>query len=219
MDQRTDEALAKILWDYLLLDMPLTPADVILVLGSNDLRVADRAAELMLQGLAPIAMCTGGIAHQDDLLATSWSLPEAEVFAARMIKLGVPREKILLEPRATNSGENILFSRILLKSHGIEPKSLIVMQKPFMQRRAFATFKKMWPEPEILLAAPLMSFDEWMRGPIPVETVINIMVGDLERMREYPARGYQIAQEIPDEVLRAFEELVGRGYTKHLIRS
>jgi hypothetical protein len=43
------------------------------------------------------------------------------------------------------------------------------------------------------------------------------MVGDLQRIRVYPARGYQIAQDIPDEVWAAFEQLVRGGYDKFLI--
>lgn len=189
-----------------------------IVMGSNDLRVADRAAELMLHNFAPIVVCTGGIAHTNDLLATHWDKPEAEMFAARMIELGVSPEKILQEPKATNSGENILFSRMLLKSRDIDPKSIIVVQKPYMQRRAYATFKKMWPEPEILVAAPELSFDEWVSGPISSDAVINIMVGDMQRIREYPARGFQIEQEIPAHVWDAYTELVARGYTQHLIQ-
>ena len=35
----TTDALARRLWDYMRLGHALTPADVILVLGSNDVRV------------------------------------------------------------------------------------------------------------------------------------------------------------------------------------
>jgi hypothetical protein len=45
------------------------------------------------------------------------------------------------------------------------------------------------------------------------------MVGDLQRIKIYPDLGYQIAQEIPDEVWRAFEELVRAGYDKYLIQN
>ena len=44
------------------------------------------------------------------------------------------------------------------------------------------------------------------------------MVGDLQRIRDYPARGFQIAQEIPADVWEAFEELVRLGYDTHLAR-
>ena len=47
--------------------------------------------------------------------------------------------------------------------------------------------------------------------------MIGIMVGDLQRIKLYPARGFQIAQEIPDEVWQAFEGLVHAGYDKYLI--
>ena len=51
----------------------------------------------------------------------------------------------------------------------------------------------------------------------PFEYVTNVMVGDLERIREYPRQGFQIKQIIPDEVNKAFNALVSRGYTKHLL--
>jgi hypothetical protein len=43
------------------------------------------------------------------------------------------------------------------------------------------------------------------------------MVGDLQRIRLYPEKGYQIFQEIPDDVWAAYEELVAAGYDRHLI--
>jgi hypothetical protein len=44
------------------------------------------------------------------------------------------------------------------------------------------------------------------------------MVGDLQRVKEYAKQGFQIPQEIPGNVWKAYEELVRRGYTKHLIK-
>ena len=52
-----------------------------------------------------------------------------------------------MENKATNTGENIANSRALLAANGITPASLIVVQKPFMERRSYATFMKQWPEP------------------------------------------------------------------------
>jgi hypothetical protein len=43
------------------------------------------------------------------------------------------------------------------------------------------------------------------------------MVGDLQRIKLYPERGFQIYQDIPDDVWQAYEKLVGMGYTKHLV--
>jgi hypothetical protein len=43
------------------------------------------------------------------------------------------------------------------------------------------------------------------------------MVGDLQRLRVYPEKGFQIPQEIPADVWAAYEELVRAGYDKYLI--
>jgi hypothetical protein len=51
-----------------------------------------------------------------------------------------------------------------------------------------------------------------------VNDVISIMVGDLQRIRLYPARGFQIEQQIPERVWEAYEELVKAGYDRHLLR-
>jgi hypothetical protein len=52
---------------------------------------------------------------------------------------------------------------------------------------------------------------------LTTDDVIGIMVGDLHRIRVYPAKGYQIAQDIPDDVWAAFETLVEAGYDKYLV--
>jgi hypothetical protein len=51
-----------------------------------------------------------------------------------------------------------------------------------------------------------------------MEKVINIMVGDLQRIKIYPEKGFQIYQEIPAEVWKAYERLVALGFDKHLIK-
>jgi hypothetical protein len=44
------------------------------------------------------------------------------------------------------------------------------------------------------------------------------MIGDLQRIIEYPNKGFHIYQEVPKEVFEAYEELIAKGFTKHLIR-
>jgi len=45
-----------------------------------------------------------------------------------------------------------------------------------------------------------------------------MMVGDLQRIKYYPEKGFQIYQEIPEEVWKAYEELVKMGFDKQLIK-
>jgi hypothetical protein len=42
--------------------------------------------------------------------------------------------------------------------------------------------------------------------------------GDLQRIKLYPERGFQIAQDIPEDVWSAYEQLVHAGYDKFLIQ-
>jgi uncharacterized SAM-binding protein YcdF (DUF218 family) len=219
MDLQT-YALAETLWDYHLMKQEIAAADAILVLCSHDERVAERAAQLFHEGWAPLVIFSGG---QGSITSTLWNEPEAERFARIAVDLGVPREKILIEAQSTNTGENIEFTKRLLAERGLDLQQFILVQKPYMERRAFATFRKLWPEKDVVVTSPQVSFREYVDAyanrALSAADVVGIMVGDLQRIRVYPARGYQIAQEIPDEVWVAFEELVRAGYDKYLIQS
>jgi uncharacterized SAM-binding protein YcdF (DUF218 family) len=214
MTQSLIDELAGKIWDYHHLNHKLEKSDLILVLGSNDLRVAEYAAELYLQGWAPLIVFSG---NAGILTRERFNRPEAEIFAEIAMRKGVPESAALIEPESTNSGENVVFSRRLLESKGVNPDSLILVQKPYMERRAYATFMNFWPGKRVISASPPIPFSEYPTEDLPRDLVINIMVGDLQRIRVYPERGFQIAQEIPDDVWQAFEKLVELGYNKHLI--
>ncbi len=121
---------ARIVWDYLQLKHHPIPADVIVVFGTNDLRVARFAARLYHEGFGRTLVCTGGMAHQGDLLATNWHKTEAEMYADEAVALGVPRERIMLEPRAANTAENVRFTRELLCRNGGHPAMLSSRPSP-----------------------------------------------------------------------------------------
>ncbi len=213
VDKQTFE-LAKKLWDYHCIKQSLEKADCILVLGSHDLRVAERGAKLYLQGWAPILIFSGGLGN---LTKGVWREAEADKFATVAEKMGVPRSIMLIENKSTNTSENILFTQQLLKEKNIDPKSFIVVQKPYMERRSYATFKKHWPGKKLIVTSPQIPFANYPNDEISIEKVINIMVGDLQRIKIYYEKGFQIFQEIPDDVWRAYERLVELGYTKHLV--
>ena len=207
--------LAKKLWDYHHVNHVLEPADCILALGSHDLRVAERAADLYLEGYASILILSGGLGNFTKGL---WTKSEADLFAEVAVKKGVPERDILIENKSSNTGENILFTQLLLKEKGLDPKRFIVVQKPYMERRSLATFKKHWPEKELMVTSPQISFEDYSNEEIPMERVINIMVGDLQRILLYPEKGFQIYQEIPADVWQANEELIALGFDQHLVK-
>jgi uncharacterized SAM-binding protein YcdF (DUF218 family) len=213
------QSLAETLWDYHLMKQPVAKADAILVLCSHDERVAERGAQLFLEGFAPLMIFSGG---QGAITRQLWQEPEAERFARIAMSLNVPRESILIEAESTNTGENIVFTKRLLVEKGLDPHSFIVVQKPYMERRSYATFRKLWPEKELMVTSPQVSFPsylaEYANRALSVADVVSIMVGDLQRIKIYPALGYQIEQDIPDHVWHAFERLVRAGYDKYLIQ-
>jgi uncharacterized SAM-binding protein YcdF (DUF218 family) len=86
-----------------------------------------------------------------------------------------------------------------------------------MERRSYATFKKHWPEKKLIVTSPQISFEDYPTSEIPLEKVIDIMVGDLQRIKLYAEKGFQVYQEIPTEVWKAYERLVELGYDKQLI--
>jgi len=196
----------------------LKNADIIFVLGSNDIRVAEHATRLFKEGWAPLMVVSGdGTKHASKLLKnTHGGKTEAEVLSALAIEQGVPRDKIILEEEANNTGQNFEFTRPILNERGINVKTAIVVQKPFMERRAYATGKVQWPETELIVTSPSGTFWEYTNDTLPEEETINVMVGDLERIKKYPKKGFQIEQEIPKKIWSAFEYLVSCGYTKHL---
>src|SRR5690349_16917507 len=130
------DALARTIWDYHHVGHSLKEADCILVLGSHDLRVAERGARLLLEGWAPWLVLSGGLGRLTEGL---WARSEAEQFAETALNMGVPKEKILIENRSTNTSENIRFSRELLRAQQLEPQTIIAVQKPYMERRTLAT--------------------------------------------------------------------------------
>lgn len=208
-------SLAARLWEYHLLHHTLEKAGCILVLGSHDTRVADRGAELYLEGWAPVLLFSGGLGN---VTKGIWTETEADKFAAIAVKRGVPPGAILIENQSTNTGENILFSRRLLQEKGLDPATFIVVQKPYMERRSYATFKKHWPDKKLVVTSPQIPFEAYANEEIPLERVIDIMTGDLQRIKIYPAKGFQVPQEIPGDVWEAYERLVALGFDKHLVK-
>jgi hypothetical protein len=211
-------ALVEKIWQYHHLNHPLSKADALLVLCSHDTRVAEYAAQLFLEGWAPLLIFSGGLGA---ITGRLWREPEAEQFAAVAHAMGVPRERVLIESASTNTGENILFTRKLLASRGLDPRTFIVVQKPYMERRSFATFRKLWPDRDVIVASPRVTLDEYLadysNGSLSEEEVVSIMVGDLQRIRLYPSRGFQIHQDMPADVWAAGQELIRAGYDTRLV--
>jgi len=216
------ETAIKTIWNYMKMGHQLEKADAIFVLGSHDIRVGEYAAQLWLDGWAPYLVCAGsGTVHSNN---PAWGdfvgSTEAEVFADIARKAGVLDEVILVESKSQNTGQNYEFTSKLLKEKGVELKKVIAVQKPYMERRTYATGKVWWSDVDIIVTSPNLSLEEYPNESTNInEHWLHAMVGDLQRIKEYPAKGFQIAQDIPDDVWGAYEFLVAEGYTNTLIKN
>ncbi|MBE8605597.1 YdcF family protein [Vibrio cyclitrophicus] len=186
-------------------------SDCIFVLCSNDTRVAEYAADLYHQKVAPYIVFSGGVGRFTE---GNFEYSEAETFAAIARDCGVPDSDILIEKHATNTGENVRFTYDLLTKRGLSPKRLTLVQKPFMEKRTYATFSKQWPEQaaEIRVTSQWQSWVNYFNEELPLDMVLGALVADFERIKTYPAQGFQIEMPIPDDVDHAYKVLKKLGF-------
>jgi len=203
------------LWDYHHLHHELRVCDVGIGLGGHDPGVAAVAAGLYRQGLFGIVVFSGANAPTT---ADRFPRGEAVHFRDAAVRLGVPLQAVRVEPRATNTAENLAFSRDLLRDEGVGLESVLLITRPSQQRRAYATCRKVWPEVTVLCASTGISLDGYIDSIGDIELVVSTLVGDTQRITEYAQRGFAIPQDLPIEVQAANERLVRAGYTARLAR-
>lgn len=218
MERIVYENLIKI-WDYMHMNMEPEKADCIVGFGNYNDDIALRAAELYHQGYAPKVLFTGGLGRNTIDL---WKETEADRFARVAIDAGVPKEDIIIENQATNTKDNILFTKAMFEKLGMKVDSFIGVHKPFMERRIYAAMKVYWPEMEMIITSPQLTLEEYLvnstKTGLTEEKVIDVIVGDFQRIKVYAEKGYQIPQEVPDEVWDAFDKMVELGFTSELVR-
>jgi uncharacterized SAM-binding protein YcdF (DUF218 family) len=209
--QRRD---ALVLWQYHRLGHELRAADAAIGLGSHDLGVATYTAELYHRGLFPVIVFTGG---STPTTRDRFPRGEAVHYREHALDLGVPDSAILLDPKATNTGANIINSRTLLTAAGYQPRRVLLISKPYAERRSYATARKLWPDVEIGCASMPLGYDDYVRTISDERLVVDMMTGDLQRIIEYPARGFAIPQHVPPDVLAAYERLRAAGFVSRAV--
>lgn len=205
---------AQAIWDYHQMHHEPRPCSVAVGLGSHDLGVADTTVDLYRRGLAPLIVFTGSTSP-----TTREQMPRGEAvhYRERALELGVPDSAILVEPNARNTGDNISFSRALLEENDIDVKSALLVSKPYEERRAYATARKLWPEVEIVSASTPMTLTDYVDSIGDARRVIDMLVGALQRLLIYPEQGFVVALPVPDGVMRAYDRLRNEGFTSRLV--
>jgi uncharacterized SAM-binding protein YcdF (DUF218 family) len=207
----------EVIWNYLRVESGVPDrADAAIVGGSGKMiDGAERATELYKKGIVDLIVVSGYSGFENSILG---GRTEAEVLAEVLIENGVPEMAILREPRATNTGENIIFSEKLLRERGIEGKSVILVHEPYMTRRFLATALAAWPEPQPKLF--VTSKDISMRGYYEHDMqayggdglMISLMLGDYERIKSYPSLGFSVVQPVSEQAEQAYVRLETAGF-------
>jgi uncharacterized SAM-binding protein YcdF (DUF218 family) len=202
------------LWSYHNMGHEVRPVDVGIGLGSHDLGVAQIATKLYFENMYPWLVFSGANAP-----TTVKAFPRGEAvhYCEYAITNGVPADAIIVETQARNTSQNIEYTRSILRKHGIEARSIILMSRPYQQRRAYATCKKVWPEVDVICASLPLSLEEYVTAIGDAKKVIAMLVGDTQRISKYAESGFAIPQEVPDEVWTSFHRLIRAGYIDRLI--
>jgi uncharacterized SAM-binding protein YcdF (DUF218 family) len=100
------------------------------------------AYALWQRGMFPKLLVSGGA-------TAGQARTEAEVIAERLLQLGMPREALILETAATNTGENVILARRKVEETiGLDRiESLLVIGKVCSMRRYLMTLERHWPQP------------------------------------------------------------------------
>jgi uncharacterized SAM-binding protein YcdF (DUF218 family) len=214
--QITDDQFhdATLIWNYHQMGHDLRPCSAAIGLGSHDLGVATTAVDLYRAGLFPIVVFSGGNSR-----TTRARFPRGEAvhYREHALGLGVPDEAIIVESKAANTGQNITFSRELLAEAGVAVQSLLLISKPYMERRSYATCRKLWPEAEVVCASEPLELDDYIKSIGDEKLVVDMLVGDLQRVIEYPKLGFAVEQDVPGDVYDAYGRLLGAGFDSRLI--
>lgn len=202
----------QVLWDYMKMNHKIRNADCIIGLGTMDINVANVASELYLKGYANKLIFSGGLGK---ITRKLWNETEAEKFAKIAIQRGVPSNNIYLEKESTNTGDNFRFSKKLIENLDLDIKSCIIVCKPYDEKRAYATFKKIMPEYDGIVYSENISCEEYYQKY--GNEWVHVLVGDIQRMKIFYEKGWQIKMDIPQNVWKAYETLVKKGYNKFVL--
>ena len=179
-------------------DNKIPRCDAIFVFGTTDGNVARHAALLYRQKKAPRIILTGMYGSIRTEGPSGFS-SEAEYLTSVAEKEGVPKESMILEPKARNTYENVILGIQACKEIAFYPKTLILVSAPYLLRRAKACFAK--NSPEIKTYGSAMSVNDDYFTSYRIERI----KGELPRLVKYAEGGTIVSTIVPDEIKKSAE--------------
>ncbi|MBO0472447.1 YdcF family protein [Enterococcus ureasiticus] len=222
--------------DYLSAQEQVTGKYDLAILAGNSLPyLADELIALYKQGKADKFMLVGGIGHATSFLQKNFKnsgfevsdVSETEMYLAYFKeKYNLDEHLFLAESTSTNSGENAIFSLNIIKEKKLNPKKVLLLEDPILQRRIKATFEKEWRETNAVFTnyVPIIPYvksvdekiifeDDRLNGLWSKDYFLSLVLGEIPRLRNdvngYGPKGknYIGAVEIPKQVSQSYEKL------------
>jgi hypothetical protein len=74
-----------------------------------------------------------------------------------------------------------------------------------------------WPDVAVLCASQPLPLADYVKSIGDADRVVNMLVGDTQRVWVYADKGWSIPQEVPGTVHAAYRRLVEAGFTKRVL--
>lgn len=210
-------ALQKIC-DYMRLHQPLEKCDIIIGCGCSSLDIPVRCAQLYQDGYAPKILFCGGFGK---ITKEKFQKSEAEIYRDIATKNGVLASDILIETNSTNTGDNFRNAILLLEKEHIPYHKVLIVQWAFYERRILATAKAIMKDKDLRITSFDTTFDEYVKSleknPDSIIDELSIIVGNVQRMIVYPQFGWQVEEDVPEDVLKSYYYLKNLGFDKCVI--
>lgn len=209
--------------------------DLAILAGNSLPYLADELIQLYARGKASSLMVVGGIGHATPFLRENFKkmginvsdASETEMYVEYFkLKYNLDEKVLLTESRSTNSGENAVFSLKKIKSTSLNPKKILLLEDPLLQRRIKATFEKEWKETNAVFTnyvpiVPLVKdvgdsikfMENRLDGLWSKEYFFSLVLGEIPRLRNDETgygpngRNYIGAVEIPKAINQSYERL------------
>lgn len=165
--------------NFIFVESKISPADVILIPGSNHPQLMEEAAFLYKKGMAPFVLPSGG--YKAHVGMSEWAYLQ-NIGLSR----GIPEEVILKEDQAQHTLENARFSLEVLKSKGIEFDKVIIVCKACHSRRALMSYQEAFPHTTEIMVRPVVdryeiTKDNWYLSAKGIERVMS----EVQRVGKY----------------------------------
>lgn len=208
----------QIIWNYMVLDIPIEKSDLIIGCGCKNLSIPIKCSELLKQNYADKILFTGGYGK---MTSGVFKKSEAETYKEIAIENGINEDQIYMENKSTNTGDNFRFSLKIIEENNIKANKIIIVHNNLSQRRTLSVAKLVIKDKHISITSPKLSFNEFITRlqqnlDLNTNNIISIIVGDVQRIIIYPQLGWQVENDVPEEVINAYYTLKEKGYSKYI---